>query len=181
LTFDRSQTLTLHYNWTLPKLGQKLNIRPLRVLANGWELAGITRLQTGQPFTPGFSTVDGQDITGTASGSARVTVRDPTAAAVNRFGRPAQGAFGNAGVGVLRGPGLNNWDMSLYRRVSLGSDKRFLQLRLESYNTPNHTQFSSVSTTARFDVMGNQIDPLFLQPTAARSPRRLQLAARFSW
>jgi hypothetical protein len=181
LTFDRSQTLTLHYNCTLPKPGHKLNMRPLKVLADGWELAGITRLQTGQPFTPGFSTVDGQDITGTASGNARVTVRNPAAPSVNRFGRPAQGSFGNAGVGVLRGPGINNWDMSLYRRISLGGDKRFLQLRLESYNMPNHTQFSGLSTTARFDVMGNQIDPLFLQPTAARSPRRLQLAVRFTW
>jgi hypothetical protein len=69
LTFDRSQTFTLHYNWTLPKPGQKLNFRPLEVMADGWELAGITRQQTGQPFTPGFSTVDGQDITGTASGA----------------------------------------------------------------------------------------------------------------
>jgi hypothetical protein len=108
-------------------------------------------------------------------------VRDPTATAVNRFGRPAQGTFGNAGVGVLRGPGINNWDVSLYRRIALGSDNRFLQLGLESYNTPNHTQFSNLSTTARFDALGNQIDPVFLQPTAARSPRRLQLAARFSW
>src|SRR5260370_15339504 len=108
-------------------------------------------------------------------------VVDPAAPTVSGFGRPARSSLGNVGVGVLRGPGINNWDLSLYRQIPLGSEKRNLQLRFESYNTPNHTQFSAVSQTARFDMLGNQIDPLFLQPTAARSPRRVQLAARFSW
>jgi hypothetical protein len=181
LTFDRSHIFALHYNWELPKPGRKWNVAIVKILADGWELAGITRIQSGAPFTPGFTTVDGQDITGTPSASARTVVLDSSAPAVNRFGRPARGTLGNAGAGVLRGPGMNNWDASLYRRIPLGSEKRFLQLRLESYNTLNHTQFSTVSQSARFDPLGNQIDPLFLQPTAARSPRRVQLAVRLNW
>ncbi|MEO7144564.1 MAG: hypothetical protein ABI165_13780, partial [Bryobacteraceae bacterium] len=96
------------------------------------------------------------------------------------FGRPQQGSFGNAGVGVLRGPGVNNWDISLYRLIHMGERETF-QLRLETYNTFNHTQFSTLSTQAKFDAQGNQVDPLFLQPTAARSPRRVQLAVRFNF
>jgi hypothetical protein len=38
-----------------------------------------------------------------------------------------------------------------------------------------------VSQAAKFDAQGNQVDPLFLTPTAARSPRRVQLAVRLSW
>jgi hypothetical protein len=76
--------------------------------------------------------------------------------------------------------GLDNWDVSLYRQFQI-HERRQLQLRLETYNTLNHTQFSDIQTSARFDLQGNQVDPLFLQPTAARSPRRVQLAARFNW
>jgi hypothetical protein len=55
------------------------------------------------------------------------------------------------------------------------------QLRLESYNTFKHTQFSGLDTTARFDSQGNQVNQLFLQPTSARSPRRIQLALRVNF
>jgi hypothetical protein len=148
--------------------------------ADGWEIAGISRFMSGAPFTPGFSTVDGQDITGTPSQGARINVVDPNADPLRRFGRPAQGTFGNAGSNILRGPGVNNWDISLYRRLRF-TERIAVQLRFESYNTFNHTQFSGLVRSARFDIKGNQIDPLFLEPDAARSPRRVQLAMRINW
>lgn len=180
LAFDRTHYLTLRYNFTLPKPGKRLGSRTLGIFADGWELAGISRFTSGAPFTPGYSLVDGQDITGTPSESARIDVVDPSAPAVSRFGRPARGTFGNAGVGILRGPGVNNWDISLYRHLKLW-ERLAAQLRLETYNTFNHTQFSTLSTTARFDAQGSQIEPLFLTPTAARPPRRVQLALRLNW
>ena len=70
---------------------------------------------------------------------------------------------------------MNNWDISLYRRIPLG-ERRYAQLRLETYNTFNHTQFSSLVTTARFDAQGNQ-----LEPSGSRSPRRAPLALRVNW
>jgi hypothetical protein len=180
LSIDRTHVFSMRYNWRLPKPGGLRPGHPLGILARDWELAGITRLQSGAPFTPGMSTVDGQNITGTPSEGARPDVADPAAPAVSRFGRPALGRFGNVGVGVLRRPGINNWDMSLYRQIRLG-EGRSLQLRFETYNTFNHTQFSAVSQNARFDAQGNQVDPLFLQPTAAFSPRRIQLALSLRW
>ena len=45
----------------------------------------------------------------------------------------------------------------------------------------HHTQFSALSPTARFDLQGAQVDPMFLQPTTARSPRRLQITLRLNW
>jgi hypothetical protein len=137
-------------------------------------------MMSGAPFTPGFSTTDGQDITGTPSESARIQVVDPTAPPAERFRRPERGTFGNAGASILRGPGTNNWDLSLYRTLRL-PERKTLQLRFETYNTFNHTQFSSLSTSARFDPEGAQIDPLFLEPTGARSARRIQFALRLNW
>lgn len=134
---------------------------------------------TGAPFTPGYSLVTGYDTTGTGEG-ARINVVNPDAAPALRFGPPAQKSFGNAGLNILRGPGINNWDISIYRQIKI-QERHNLQLRLETYNTFNHTQFSNVNRTARFDAQQQQIDATFLLPTSARSPRRIQLAARLNW
>jgi hypothetical protein len=181
LTYDRSLALTLRYNYRLPELGKRFHQRTLGAVTDGWEISGVGRFMSGSPFTPGFSTVDGANITGTPSEGARPDVRDPSADPVNRFGRPARGSFGNAGTRVLRGPGTNNWDVSIYRRIPIHEGGRFIQLRIESYNTFNHTQFSALSTAARFDAQGNQVDPLFLNPTSARPARRIQAALRLNW
>jgi len=181
LSYDRPQVLTLRYNYRLPEPGKRLRYRALGIVTDKWEISGIGRFMSGAPFTPSFSTTDSANITGTPSESARPDAVHPTADPVNRFGRPARGSFGNVGRNTLRGPGVNNWDISLYRQVPIREGGKYIQVRLESYNTFNHTQFSAVSQAARFDVQGNQVDPLFLQPTSARSPRRVQLAMRFNW
>jgi hypothetical protein len=181
LTYDRPHVLTLRYNYRLPDVSRRLGWKAAGVMADGWQMSGVSRFMSGAPFTPSFSTVDGANITGTPTENARPNVIAPAADPVNRFGRPARGSFGNAGPNVLRGPGVNNWDLSLYKQIRLADGGRFVQIRLESYNTFNHTQFSAVSTAARFDAQGIQVDPLFLQPTSARAPRRVQLALRLNW
>ena len=180
LTYDLTHVASIRYAWTLPKPGKRYGIRFLGLVTDGWEMAGTSRFSTGGAFTPGLSTVDGQDITGTPSESARVNVGDPNAPEKERFTRPARTTFGNAGSGILRAPGINNWDISTYKTFNMRERLR-LQLRFESYNTFNHTQFSSLTTTARFDATGKQVDTLFLEPAAARSPRRVQLAMRLNW
>ncbi|MDP2999481.1 MAG: carboxypeptidase regulatory-like domain-containing protein [Bryobacterales bacterium] len=180
LSYDLTHVASLRYTWTLPKPGKRYGLKALGLVADGWELAGISRFSTGSPFTPGFSTVDGQDITGTPSESARMDVLDPNAAPKERFGRPARGTWGNLGVGVLRNHGIHNWDISMYKLFKM-YERLTAQLRLETYNTFNHTQFSALSTAARFSAQGEQVDPLFLEPTGARSPRRVQLAIRLNW
>ncbi|MBI3473255.1 MAG: TonB-dependent receptor [Candidatus Solibacter usitatus] len=180
LNYDRRHVLSLRYYWALPRPGKASGHRGLGRLTDGWELSGISRFMSGAPFTPGYSLVSGVDITGTPSESARVVVVDPRADPVQRFTAPQRGMFGNAGVGVLTGPGVNNWDISLYRQFRL-AERRTAQLRFETYNTFNHTQFRTLSTTARFDPQGAQVDPLFLEPTESRGPRRIQLALRVNW
>jgi hypothetical protein len=57
-----------------------------------------------------------------------------------------------------------------------------LQLRFEAYNAFNHTQFSTVNSTAEFNPStGAQINSQFGQVTAARDPRQLQLSGRLSF
>jgi hypothetical protein len=99
--------------------------------------------------------------------------------ATEAFARPAVGEFGNAGVGLLHGPGVNNWDISLSKRVPVGDETRYFQFRAEFYNAFNHTQFSALDTAGRFDAAGNQVDANFGSYTATHPERRIQLSLRF--
>ncbi len=79
---------------------------------------------------------------------------------------------------MARNPGINNWDMALYKTVPIYERFR-LQFRVETYNTFNHTQFSGVDTTARFDpATGAQVNSRFGEMTGARDARIMQLALR---
>ena len=52
------------------------------------------------------------------------------------------------------------------------------QLRFETYNTFNHTQFNGVNSTAQFNTKAQQINTAFMLPNGARPPRCVQLAFR---
>jgi hypothetical protein len=54
-------------------------------------------------------------------------------------------------------------------------------VRLETYNTFNHTQFNGINSTAQFNTLGTQINAQFLQPTSARPARIVQLGMRVSF
>ncbi|MDQ6678732.1 MAG: hypothetical protein M3Z09_15730 [Acidobacteriota bacterium] len=179
--FDRRQTFTASYHCLLPKLAAGTGWRLARTVANGWEISGVTRMSTGGPFTPSYSLINSlPSPTGSTSETARVQVINPTAPVVERFSPPTQGppySLGNLGKNTITGPGVNNWDISLYRLVKF-TERVTGQLRLETYNTFNHTQFSAVDQTLKFDSTGKQVNPLFDLPSTNRPPRRVQLSVR---
>lgn len=183
LSYDRTHVLSATYTYVFPRPGRALGSRKLSLLADGWQLSGITRMQSGGPFTPGWTLVSGStDMTGSHTQNAVISVLDPKAPPEKRFRPPDKYTFGDAGVGILRLPGINNWDLSLYRNFKW-AERRTLQLRWETYNTFNHTQFSNVSQQAKFQSATDwtQVDPLFLQPTSARAARTMQLGLRLNF
>ena len=73
------------------------------------------------------------------------------------FAQPAFGAFGTVGRNTLRGPGLNNLDLALFKNFVLPKDMR-VQFRLESFNVFNHPQFLAPNTSVtspQFGVIGS--------------------------
>jgi hypothetical protein len=94
------------------------------------------------------------------------------------FRLPARGTIGNAAKTLIRGPGINNWDIAIFKNFPIREQMRF-QFRGELYNAFNHTQFSSLDATARFDAQGNQVNNRFGEFTSARNARQMQLALRF--
>jgi hypothetical protein len=66
--------------------------------------------------------------------------------------------YGNAGLGIVNGPGQNDWDISLGKTTQVGGfhEDAQLQLRAEFYNALNHPQFANPGTTfgtANFGVI----------------------------
>jgi hypothetical protein len=82
---------------------------------------------------------------------------------------------------VFRGPGINNWDISLFKKFPLGNEARFFTFRWEMYNAFNHTQFATVDNTARFDAAGNQVNARLGQVISTRTPRVMQGSLRFTF
>ena len=79
---------------------------------------------------------------------------------------PAYGTFGNSGRNTVEGPGYQNVNLALMKRLPLGGRSR-LQLRLEAFNLFNHTNFNQPD-----NFLGS---PTFGQILSAQSPRRFQL------
>ena len=148
-------------------------------------------MASGTPRDVGYSTTDGADITGGGDG-ARVNVTGKAILPKSEqtfdrffntsvFARPAKGDFGNAPRDIFRGPGINNWDFSFFKKFPLKTESRYFQLRWEFYNAFNHTQFSGVDNGARFDPLGNQVNAQFGRFTSSRSPRIMQGAINFTF
>ena len=144
-------------------------------ILGGWKYNGISTFQSGLSMSPGLSVANQglatrPDVVSGAKLSYPKTVDHwfDTAA----FAAPAYGYFGSAGTGILRGPGLINFDMGLYKDFRF-TEKRKLQFRSEFFNIFNHTNFSSVSTTLG---SGN-----FGQVTGALDPRIIEFSLRLQY
>ncbi len=186
--FDRTHIFKFNWLWDIPKAA--VGNAVLDRVVNGWQLSGIASLVSGNPMSVGYSTTTSIDITGTPSQGARIVVLDnPVLPRSERtfyryfrtdvFRLPAVGTFGNAARTLIRGPGINNWDIAVFKDFPVTERAKF-QFRCETYNAFNHTQFSGLDTGARFvPATGEQVNTRLGELTAARSPRIMQLALRF--
>ncbi len=128
------------------------------LLVGGWDLTNITLLETGPWLTPSISSAADQSNTDVANRGAalRPDVVSNNYTAGRGHGRyfnlaafsptPAgAGRFGNAGVGILQGPGTAAVAMGLAKNFTLTERTR---LRFESTfsNVLNHTNFAPPAT-----------------------------------
>ncbi len=215
LAGTQSHNLVINYTWDLPKASKLLGESSVvRLLLDDWQLSGENAFASGDWTPVFFTTVDNFDFTGgtggnggDAGGGVRVVrpvvVGDPTGGGdgtpggssflnAGAFARPSgRGDIGNAARYLFRGPGINNWNLSLFKSFPLGGLRR-LQLRVEAYNVLNHTQFGSfnlnsgtggqgIDNTLRFDAAGNQINSAFGYATQARNARIIQGSVRLSF
>jgi hypothetical protein len=185
---DRTHNFKMAWVWELPHL-KGSNLVAKNVI-NGWQLSGIASFISGSPSGVGFSTTNGVDLTGGGDGNRINVLASPVIDKRDRtfyrffnptvFAEPVKGIIGNAGRNLYRGPGINSWDIAMKREFRIKERAR-VTLRMDTYNAFNHTQFSSVNSTAQFDANGNQVNTALGQVNGARASRRAEGSIRVTF
>ena len=167
-SFDVRHRLVLNGVYELPfGAGRRwLTTGVANAVLGGWTLTPVFQTQTGAPLT---ATLTG-NFTNNGGGAARPDlVGDPNENAPHTIQqwfdtsvfvlRPASGqpganyAFGNAGIGVIRGPGTTTFDASLVKTVPVGGSAR-LQMRVEVFNVFNTVNWGNPGTVANTSTFG---------------------------
>jgi hypothetical protein len=193
---DVSQRLVLSYVYDLPfGRGQRYagDISGIAGKAvSGWGVDGITTFQKGFPLpisyggstslsqaSLGIGTLRPNVVPGCTKGAPHVK-ESGGIGWVNTtcFTAPSDFGFGNESRvdPTLRGEGIDNWDLAIFKTTSFGPAERFgLQFRTEFFNTFNRVQFGApntaccLSNNASFGITSSQLN----------NPRLIQFALKF--
>lgn len=122
-------------------------------IVGGWQVNGIATFQRGFPMT--ITAADAGGLNDSFGTNRADLVGDPYPDGFEKsmsawfntaaFAQPAPGRFGTIGRNTLRGPGINNFDLALFKNFELLRGSR-LQFRFESFNALNHTQINAPVT-----------------------------------
>jgi len=179
--FNSAQRFVISYDWELPIPKHE---GFLGKLVNDWAVSGITQFQSGFPVR--LDTEDDNELVasvfflGTAAPQrvAPFQKLDPKKNGgfwfdPNDFQDPPLGQF-NDGTQrtICCGPGLQQWDFSVHKKLLL-SESKYFQFRAEIFNVFNHTNF--------FNPDGHFSDgpTAFGRITQAQDPRLVQFALKF--
>jgi len=133
-----------------------------RAIVGGWSIDTVYSFYSGQFLTPAWS---GPDPTGTAfttgTTPATVTIRpnylhdanlpvDQRTVSrwfdVSAFAAPTLGSFGSAAKGVIKGPGINQWDAGIAKNIVF-LERATLRWEMTATNFFNHPAWSNPATT----------------------------------
>ncbi len=175
LPFDRTHVFNLSYNWSVPKLARgKYSNWLSNGLFNGWQVSGITTIQSGVPirlrFTGAIAQASqavgwyGSDAFNGTNAGASIGAITPVylgnpqvggnklgdkAFDLSKLGIPS---FGNTGPSqppfYLRTPGRSNFDISFFKNFNITEEKK-IQFRTGFFNVFNQaypTQINVAST-----------------------------------
>jgi hypothetical protein len=173
--FDRTHNAAVNFIYDIPLL-RNASSHLLKSTLGGWQLSGIVTMTSGVPINPQLT--GGQSTNGIPLSTNRPDqvgkVSYPHMVGqwfdVRAFAAPASGAWGNAGHNSLRGPGRDNWNLSLFKSFAFNESGSRLELRAESFNTWNHAEFDQVSNALGSSNFG--------QVTSAFDPRVFQFGAK---
>ena len=170
-------------------------------LMGGWQLGGVTILQSGPFLTPYMDTVDpaNTNILTTVGQTRPDRLQNVSLYAAQRtttqwlnpaafpyktlaigYGTPNQigiGRFGNAPVGGVVGPGTANFSLSLMKSVALVAKSK-LQVGVEAANVFNHRNYEPPNMQVDSPSFGSITA---LQQAEGAGPRSLELSGRITF
>jgi hypothetical protein len=149
-TFDVPHLFSTSYLYELPfGKGRKFLAgipRAADLVLGGWQVNGITSIRSGQPL---LVTVAASQLNTGSNNWANITCADVDHSKTVElwfntgcFAAPAQFQFGNSGKGHARGPGVVNFDLSLFKKFAI-DEKRSVEFRAEFFNAFNNPHFSN--------------------------------------
>ena len=197
--FDATHRFVLSGSWELPIDKPFRSHVFLKKLTEAWQFNVITTFQSGQPFTVFSNNdnslqgnfLDRPNLIGKvqtfnprqvqtfssncSNGSNTGNFYFNPAAFDCQFNSDLHlapgslASFGDVGRNTLRGPGINNWDISFLKKFKFVEDKS-LEFRAEMFNAFNHVQFLNP------DNQG--FDSTFGQVSQTRGPRLIQFGLK---
>jgi len=193
--FNVAHNVEVNYTWEIgtPKWAHGVSGWAL----SGWEIGGVFEASTGVPFTPGF----GGDALGVKSTDPNIDVPNLVSAPgcgslvnpgnPNRYIKTQCFAVpnpitlrGNLGRNTIIGPGLVNFDFSLFKNnhIKRISDSFNVQFRTEFFNVLNHTNFAPpLDNRNIFDSAGSPIGNAGLITSTQTPSRQIQFALKVIW
>jgi hypothetical protein len=195
--FDVRHRFVVNYAYELP-FGKGKKFRGdasgvLNQIIGNWQVAGIVTAQTGNWFTitdsiTNVSTADGGGVVGyyevrpniQGNPNSKPCVAGTLYNTCAFTDNSTFFTFGNAGRNIVRGPGLQNWDFSIFKLFPIREQKH-LEFRAEFFNIWNHVNPllgppGAISEEPQAVEYGT---PQFGFPQAARDPRFIQFALKF--
>jgi hypothetical protein len=132
-------------------------------IVGGWQLSSIVTMQTGTPFNViagydagnrGYNTFtdrpNSNGVNAALSGDQRSANRWFDRAS---FLRVPAGTLGNVGRNTMMGPGIFNWDASIFKNFQF-KEQHQLQFRAEFFNAANHPNLGFLNTTLSSAAFG---------------------------
>jgi hypothetical protein len=152
---------------------------PAAWILSGWQLNGLFRYASGQALSssadatscncPGNSQV--ADVVGSIQYLGGVGPASPWIGP-SAFASPAANRFGTAGIGIIHGPSLKNYDFSVFRRFAIRENLR-LEYRAEFYNLTNTPFFGNPNANINSGAFGTI--------TSASGSRQIQMGMRLTF
>jgi hypothetical protein len=200
--WDRTNVFNFNYVYDFPTFMNKSAFE--RLALGGWETSGIVRYWSGVPMSMYCGGNSGESAGGAGSSSAPLCDLTPGVPIYLKkgiqwinpyaFTQPLPGTLGNTTRNEFRGPGYNDWNLSIFKNFNFKENLK-LQLRLETFNTFNHTQWGVSGGTSGGNTTGAINNIITTQgpglPTtaglagnsgylnSARDERQIQLGAKF--
>ncbi len=158
----------------------------LKATLGGWEISGIVTAISGAPLNIGLAGQNVASIVPNTANRPNVSgaMKNPHTVQqwfdTSVFSVPAPGTWGNEPHNAVRGPGRENWNISLFKNFLFNEERGTnLQFRAEFFNIWNHPQW--VGDNENGGISTNYGASNFGAVTSAYDPRTIQLALKFSF
>jgi hypothetical protein len=197
---DRRNIFNGNYEYRIPIFAHSSGLT--HSVLGGWEVSGTVVSEAGMPWlgntapsAGGTDTVGlggdyrvrpnligkphytkGKTTVGNVSGYQWVSSAGFSQPVAAWDGGPNLG-FGNAGKDAVVGPGRTNFTTALYKSFAFGERAHF-ELRAESFNTFNHTQFNAINNGLNFSATGVPANN-FGFVTGTQDPREFEFGGKF--